>query len=536
MNRITRTLCIVFLAAPLVPGCMTDLDLISTADPDDVVLDSPHGEDGQDSDGQYGENIDSTSQELFCGSEDWNDIVAFDDSSTYNIGAHYGKAVASFNGGSCSASLYDNRWLITANHCRKGRSQVTVEFGDFAGGLTIARNRVRDLGVHSSQMSGISDASLTRFNCTFNKTFDTSAYGNRDIDIWRCDPNNIPPLGDVYPGDIWGYLEMAPGARSEGRDVYVLSYNKASFYTSKRNLLSPGGEVEDTYDGCITGGDYDNCFEHSADTQPGSSGGAILDRTTHRLFGLVHGNWGTDGWSCPTWATNYGSYLYSSSHHPRSHINPAALPSPSQAVSTPWAGGHGGTYHALTCPSNYLAAGVVGTTYPYDTAGSSRVGNFGLVCAPYVRSDDQKFRSNDNWVVITGGSYDTQLGGGSHAFNEYIHESLDLLRDDGTVTTFADQEQSLTMCRPGYYLTGVRVRDGNYLDRVVEIECSKYNRNAWQPRTPRKAVGTGSSGSETLLRCPTTSGSSLVPDRAVYGFAIRSGWLTDGFNLFCRKY
>jgi hypothetical protein len=214
----------------------------------------------------------------------------------------------------------------------------------------------------------------------------------------------------------------------------------------------------------------------------------------------------------------------------------ASLPA-GPTVWGPHAGGTGGTAKWVGCPDGYLAAGVVGTTYPFDTTGTGTapVGNFGLVCVPYNTQTEESSRSSRHWRVAVGGSYDTGFQSGTIPFNEYIHENLDLYKDDGTATSFTDQEQSLTMCRPGSFLTGLRVHASTFIDRIVEIECTQ-SPYAWQPRTPRKALGTRSS-TEKVVRCPDSSGTPRqLPDRAVYGVNIYSGWLTDGFTLGCRRF
>ncbi|MBN2192559.1 MAG: hypothetical protein JW751_07055 [Polyangiaceae bacterium] len=91
------------------------------------------------------------------------------------------------------------------------------------------------------------------------------------------------------------------------------------------------------------------------------------------------------------------------------------------------------------------------------------------------------------------------------------------------------------MCRPDSYLTGIRVHSGQYLDRVVKIECTRWGRSASRAQVPRRAIGTLIS-TESVVRCTSADGSStLMPDRAIHGIEIRADWLTDGIQIRCRR-
>ena len=474
---------------------------------------------------------------LLCDGEDWRDFTTFASDAQHRIGAQYGMAVASLPG--CSGALVTPTRLITANHCYRG-DVTTATFGvGWSGAEQHVRNRLTDLGLTATEALYVArePGTVWSFTCTRTSNYSTDGWGNVDVDVYDCAPVSIDGLGRVAPGDLWGHLETHMGERSEGTRGYVLSVNKASAYSTSRILLSPEAYVIDSSDGCKSYEpwedpiDYEHCFEHDGDQLEGSSGGPILD-ANHRLFGLVQGHMSAgitadvcDGglWSDDA---NYGAYVPSNAWATGFDVGDR-LPSVVNYTTTVWAGGTTGSLSSLPCPSDSLAIGVVGTTYPHDPVGNARVGNFGLVCGRYARSNEAIDRTSARWEVLFGGSYDTALGAGWRSFNAYIHEVLDLQHDGGAPTGHGQQQQSLTVCRPGYYLTGVQVHGSSYLDRVVKIECERFDHLMTYSRVPRAPIGTRSSTLQ-YLRCPN--------DSAVTQLRIRAGWLTDAIQLGCRSF
>jgi hypothetical protein len=483
------------------------------------------------------EELGHAEEEIICGSQDWDDAWNFANDPDHRIGAHYARGVAQTTAGGnlCSAPLVSPDTLITAQHCGSPAS-LTANFGvGWSNAIPYAQGRLQDLGLSAAQANAVPPNTLSSFNCTFKKTYGNDAGGNRDLDVYDCSPNWISGLGFVSPGDIWGFLEIQSGTRAEGTDTYVLSVNRKFGANGDRLMLSPDGTVHDEYDNCHGPWGYGNCFEHDADTKPGSSGGAILDGN-HRLFGLVKGNYDASIYNdCPTFATNYGTYLPYNGFSD-SWVIPDSLPSPSNGSMTIYAGGMGGTASVQVCPANYLAAGIIGTTYSFDPTGNARVGNIGLVCVPFKRANTPSSRPMESWQALAGGSIDTTLSSYYGPFNEIIHERLDRYDDFGAMAGYNDQQQSLTMCKAGFYMTGVRIEGGSHLDQVVHIECSRWDGLVSNFRTPRKAIGTRS-GTARTLRCTNADDSaSSLPDRAIFGLYVRSGWLTDGVRFFCRSY
>jgi hypothetical protein len=159
------------------------------------------------------------------------------------------------------------------------------------------------------------------------------------------------------------------------------------------------------------------------------------------------------------------------------------------------------------------------------------------VCAPYKTYTAVSNRQSDAWKVIVGGSYDTGFAVGQYDFNPYTHEVLSLEREGGQPAyNFLWQRQSLTLCRPGYYLTAIETRDGSYLHQVEGIECTRHDKRAMARHEPRIPMGTRP-GTTQWLRCPDTQlGETSNPNRAAFGMYIRSGWYTDGLALRCRTY
>ncbi len=513
------------------------------------------------------EAIETSQEPVVCGAENWNDIAAFAYDDSYRIGAHYGRAVAAVSGGGGRGTgwLFGDRWLITANHvsCHdypcvqhtENDVTVTASFGEHYGNETILRNRLADLGVPYSiawNDSMIPTEALTKFTChRYGSNFNANE-GNRDIDFYYCDPNRILYLGDILPGHLYGYIPLAPQIRPQDHPVYMISVAKSKTYSARRVLLSPDAQVHDSDSSCVFGTPYDHCLEHNADTIGGSSGGVLFDALTHRAFAVQSGSFGWDGGYCgpePWGFTNYSAYLDSQLYREPAADGFRLIPRPTSPTESAWVGGHGGQQHELTCPNHYLAVGVIGSAYSRDAPGYRRVGNFGLICAPYQAGTSRGLYSVSSMLnrqtellkVIVGGSIDTPFGPGLVDFNTFVNEALVLENDRGEPATFFEQHQPFTMCRPGWFLSGVKARVlsdsyGTFIDAVPQITCTNHTGTRSETRSVRGRLGSPSGLSAKQSSCPSAFTSKKRRHRAAYGLTINSGWLTDGFSLECRRF
>lgn len=478
---------------------------------------------------------------LICWDEDWRPLHDFQFNASYRVGAQFGTGVAKVlntDDKRCTGFLYDDRYLATAEHCRHGTNAITAQFGRFPGAREWAIDRLQDLGMDAPLARGLREDDLFNWTCWYRQHYDLAWYGDRDLAVYECGSKNFPQIGWLKPGQLWDHLEVAPGRRDEGRGVYVVSDNHREDSDDPTALrLSPGGEVTDRYDDdCYPTSGHDNCFEHDADTLGGSSGGPIFDRTSNRVFGVVMGHYGVTN-HCDISAANYGTYLVSEDQLPTRGHTPDRLPGNPDAAVSPWIGGVGGTLRSYQCPEGQLAIGVVGTSYPFDDAGDARVGNFGLVCAPFDHGDDLLDRPTHLWTVVAGGSIDTGFQTGVFDYNTYLNEVLDLNGDDGNLAPFADQRQSVTICKPGEYVTGAAIKAGRYIDEIEYIECQRTDGRGFQARFPRKPLGSRDAARTQYIRCPHSGDDGpITPHRAIRGLFIRSGWLTDGMQFYCQAF
>jgi hypothetical protein len=235
-------------------------------------------------------------------------------------------------------------------------------------------------------------------------------------------------------------------------------------------------------------------------------------------------------------------------------------------AETQFIGGKGGTQHpAFTCPKGYAAGGIISSTVHSNFR--NRIGNFGLVCLPFF--SPSFFRWNLSTATVNAaGSIDLSTltnyqGINSHSlldfrsarnvpFDIYTNEYLSSLNSNPrkerniynrfyTVTQVKELnqpsfQQDLTMCSPGFYLSGLLAITGTFerglrlIESILAIKCESYKKNKSYWRIPRKTLGgEGLSLNPKIERIECPSG--FVVDQA----KLSSGWFLDEFQFGCKE-
>ncbi|MCA9563217.1 MAG: hypothetical protein KC561_07000 [Myxococcales bacterium] len=483
---------------------------------------------------ESGEAQSTTEDEVIFGAEEWDTISTFDFSDTYRIGARYGRAIAHLENGGCSGFLVDDEYLVTAEHCHSDEGFMAVfgKFGwtdgNYTQGHTEARRRAVELGIPQDVANTIHMDLLTRFQCQFRDDQSDRA----DVEYYVCAPNRIAwtegtgsdrqeIVLDLKPGHIWGHMNVGPGHRGQGTDLYVLSINNTSRQDHKHDLLSPGGFIDRTTGTC--GDNNENCFHfQGADTRCGSSGGAILDLNTNQVFGVVEGYFTQrlreDGCSFHSYdgriyQENVGSYL---SDQVFNYVDTTrrfwSLGRWSHYGS--WVGGTGGYRNYLYCPEGTMAAGIIGAT----NRRYSNVGTFGLVCVPHYSLSNYQM---DRAAVISAGGIDTdfRIADGDD-YNTYRNEQL------SDYYTPTPEFQEIAMCPPGYFISDISGQSSNgRVQAISSVTCE--DPQTGNSTTRRVALGISVIGGQSWS-------TGCMTDRYVAGMRINSGWVTDGFQPICR--
>lgn len=434
----------------------------------------------------------------------------------------------------------------------------------------------------SGNLSFANDQLLTSFNCNYESSSFQSIEGMRDINYYRCAPNIIQGM-EVYPGDLYGHVNVADSGQHMGVNERIFSISTNTINgepsTNPKHILISDGTVYDGNDEyCGVDDPNNNCFETVGDDSIcGSSGGLILRASDLKAKGVIKGNlsiWDPPGYdSAPNgdpacnrypqntenaWKfSNLHSYLTSKVNIEYANTTPTftsyislqpAFPTwPWNYLDPVWVGGQGGTIKTLKCPvsSNgliYVAAGIIGST-AYSSSGPGPVGNFGLVCVPYNVSTIS--REMDRAIVIVGGSVGTGFEypdfPKNYDLNTYYNEHV--AHEGAVYNVQYSQNQTVRMCKPGYALNGLGVRHtSTNISRINDISCYRLQSNYFS--TGRQIytstlldqsglIGQATNGNLTNLLCEDGSIYGSSWPRFVTGFKIRSGWLTDGFQLIC---
>jgi len=505
-----------------------------------------------------GSDLSSQSQEIILGEADWAPISEFQDDPVYWVGTRYGRAAAKLPQVGCSGFLIDDEVIVTAEHCNQNGSTSNASFGrigetagETAGAIADARQRLIDIGVPSSTANSLSQWVFTNWNCArrYDQTDDA------DVDYWWCDPNRVTWTEssggiyaqtiqlDLYPGHVWGHMNIRVGERPEDREMYVLSVNDRAPDSAENVLLSPNGWVSDEEGTCFDWDPWnpnnnDHCFHYGgSDTRCGSSGGALIDATDHTVFGVVEGHFtwanlaGERGCSYDTyydsswWPNgNIGSYINNQSDQYVEGGTSAYSLGRDSSQYTRWLGGWGGNYRSLECPSNMLAAGVIGTTNDATDA----VGSFGLVCVPH--NTPLRYQLDRSRVILAGGR-DTNF---TMAYGDLDSGDLNRFMNETASTEMRDDSgflpPEMVMCPPGYFITDLYATYDRSVHRVYRINCE-------DPQTGNRtmrSVSNGRIGGSRSGRYERYGGASCSDGTYFNGLQIRSGYWVDGFRPTCR--
>lgn len=411
--------------------------------------------------------LETASLAIVIGSQNWAHLHVFaedPDSSKHQIGAHYGRAVGRIGAGGCSAQLISDVHILSADHCGGPPSTTTLRLGRFAESHAWVRRRLQSMGMAPGTVGGYDEPGIIntfmKWTCHRNRTWSWD-----DVVSYACETKTIPGLGEVGPGAIFGWLKLPSHNNTfdTGDKLYALGVNERPVLvgdhahpgdTKASTLLSPG-EVELEYGACSWG--YTGCFNMDADVLPGSSGGAVLKRSSNQLIGIVNSEW--LDWNVAQRLPDISDFNFRKVEpwlwYDRSILG---FPPLSPRLVDAW-GGSGGTLRSTSCEEGYLAAGVTGSTHP--THGYLRT--FGLICVPEVGWNLPYYRETGpaTWKVETGTA--------SWDFNTYVNEALDV---DTELVPYAT-EPGLAI--PDHDPT---TWTKHWVSTSIEVENPKTSRNA----------------------------------------------------------
>lgn len=500
---------------------------------------------------------------IFTPGETWAGPSQFSNDENHRSGVSYAMATANITTGTglCSAFLIGPSKLVTADHCLPKNApldyEVKLGFGRVRNEgylhLLTTLNLFYDLGYRgNAQVSLAVDFARNgveeHWYCNL-----VDRDGNRDIAYFECPPKLVMgPSGSgyavLYPGDLFGHLD--PVATNPGNDVpvYYLTVNRRlSDSNPRRILLSPNGRVQNRGATPCASGYSSHCTgTQGADLLPGSSGGAVLLRSSNKVFGVS---------SLHRWTGGGNSY----SRTPRCHTgflcwpnknmfarftakvyeeqflaSISSLTTHTSYTTTPMLGVGGSSYHELSCAANEAVVGLIGSTYTDSSTNEARLANLGVICGPVTGSPDTlAIWQSTNFFVQTGGSLDTKYYATPNAtsndrarWNRYRRT---IFSNQGSGSSYVKEQETL-LCPPSMALTEIEVSvQSSRILAVSGIVCNSLQGDSTTKVTmnPRSRSFGRASGEASMISCSTGRVSS--------GMNVWTHPYTSRMQLRCRQ-
>ena len=475
---------------------------------------------------------------LWVNSTDWNYGWNYQTSTTYSAGEKYSFAIGQTPG--CSGFMINSFDYVTAHHCSPNATFGTIIQPLF--GLTTQdttslprlRERLLMLGVGDAFIDDAAADLAGRWTCRY-----LSRPGSRDILVFMCDPKVIQISQSIqatlYPGDVWGHMDLTTSNPGSGEDVYALSVNRRVAAEELRTLLSPSGEVVTGNDACSETY-YTSCVaQQGADWVPGSSGGAMLERDSDRVYGVIQGERYCN--DLGTYTARDQNWLCNRNLISRVASGMEIIPGTSGTISAPSATSystlHGGTGGSLSYPScnvNEALSGVVLSTYDDNyNSGATSIGLLGAVCSP-VHSNLLRW---DHLFVQSPGSYDTNFATtpassdpGRVRLNRFVN-TVDC-SGEAPFTHIPVYDLQWEVCPNPFAVAAItgRHKYGKVM-RIDTVTC----RHTSNSSIPDLVVDVEAGDIETGATSFTTSCSS---GSYANGLRLRVGWFLDAVSLRCR--